>query len=90
MAEAPKTKSVTFHVQLVPEYYDGIGSDGRRVVYAIHPERMTRNQPRDPLPGAVVVPVTLEVDVSLFGPTEPVTAIVGPGEAGGIQLTETT
>ena len=76
---------VTFFVQLVPEFYDGARPDGTRAVYDAHAAKMTQRQPTRPLPGAVVVPVTLDVDPAVFGPTDRLVARVLP-DNGGIQL----
>lgn len=76
---------VTFFVQLVPEFYDGTRPDGTRIVYDAHAVKMTQRQPTKPLPGAVVVPVTLDVDPAVFGPTDRLVARVS-AENGGVTL----
>lgn len=76
---------VTFFVQLVPEFYEGTRGDGTRTVYDAKAVKMTQRQPTHPEPGAVVVPVTLDVDPAVFGPTDRLRARVLP-DNGGIAL----
>lgn len=77
--------SVTFFVQIIPEFYDGTRPDGTRIVYDAHAVKMTQRQPTQPAPGAVVVPITLQVDPAVFGPADRLTARLLP-DSGGIQL----
>lgn len=79
---------VTFFVQLVPEFYEGSRPDGTRTVYDAKAVKMTQRQPTDPAPGAVVVPVTLDVDPAVFGPADRLIAQLRPGHAGGIELVQ--
>lgn len=82
------SKKATFYVQLEPEWFEGTDADGRRDLYDVRPVRMTVRQPQEPLPGVVVVPVTLWVDERLFGPQGGVVAQVVAGESGGVELRE--
>ena len=77
---------VTFFVQLVPEFYEGSRDDGTRTVYDAKAVKMTQRQPTDPLPGAVVVPVTLDVNPAVFSPTDRLQARLEPGDTGGVML----
>jgi hypothetical protein len=67
---------VTFFVQLVPEFYEGVRADGTRTVFDAKAVKMTQRQPTHPEPGAVVVPVTLDVDPAIFGPAKRILAQV--------------
>lgn len=71
-----------FYIQLVPEWCEGVNADGSLNLYGVTVERMTQREPLKPLPGAVVVPVVLEVSPGLFGALAPVQALVEgtPGE----------
>lgn len=77
---------VTFYVQIAPEWYDGVDSDGRRELYAARAVRMTARQPENPISGAVVVPVTLWVPREMFGPQGDIVAQVIADGAGNVEL----
>lgn len=77
---------VTCFLQIVPEFYEGTKADGTRTVYDAKIVKMTQRQPTQPEPGAIVVPVTLDVDPAVFGPADRLIARLLPDHAGGIQL----
>lgn len=77
---------VTFYVQLVPEWYDGTDDDGRRELFAVRAARMNARQPEEPIPGAVVIPVTLWVPREMFGPQGDIVAQVIKDGAGNVVL----
>jgi hypothetical protein len=77
---------VTFYVQVVPEWAEGRNVNGSLNLFGAHADRMTRQEPLRPLPGAVVVPVTLDLPDDLFGATDPLLASVTADSAGGVRL----
>lgn len=76
------SRKVTFFVQLLPEWYEGTDRDGMLRLADVSAERLTKRQPREPIPGAVVVPIVLHVEEGVFSPLDPVYAQVKPGEGG--------
>lgn len=54
-------------LQVVPEWCEGVNADGTLNLYGVSIAKMTQREPQRPLPGAVVVPVVLDIPSSLFG-----------------------
>jgi hypothetical protein len=79
---------VTCFLQIVPEFYEGVRADGTRTVYDARIVKMTQRQPTQPDPGAIVVPITLDVDPAVFGPADRLTARLLLDNSGRIGLVE--
>ncbi len=79
------TRQVRLYVQLLPDWFEGTDSAGRLRLHDVRAARMTARQPREPIPGAVVVPVVLNVDDDVFNPLDPVYAAVKAGD-GHVEL----
>lgn len=64
----------TCYLQLVPQFYSG-GN-----VYRVTAQRVTTKKPSPPIPGALVVRLTLDVPDAAYLPLSPAAEIVIPVE----------
>jgi hypothetical protein len=73
-------KDATFYAQVEPEWSSWTNYDGEKQLRGAKVVRVTQEKPKRPLPGVVLVKLTIRVPSAAFLPLRPEAVVVIPEE----------